>query len=122
MNQIVHTIKQFNKNDGSKISATNFSELTQQAIWGTRLNTSSHVVATHHELAMLRQCASKAAQTPNHVIHVISSRNQQRINYVVRTLMHFGISCGKIIVSGISEADDNPNGVWIFVEELAQAS
>lgn len=122
MNQAAHAVKQYNENDNCRISTASFSELTQQATWGTRLNTSKQVIATHQELAILRKCASQALQTPNHVIHVISSRNQQRISYLVKTLMHLGISCGNIIVSGTSEVDDNPNGVWIFVEELAQAS
>lgn len=122
MNQSVYAIKQYNDSDESKLSSASFSELTQQAVWGTHLNTSNQVIATHQELAMLRQCASQALQTPNHVVHVISSRNQQRTNYLVKTLIHLGISCGNIIVSGTTEMDDNPNGVWIFVEEIAKAS
>ena len=100
----------------------NFSKLTQQAIWGAQINLSDQIIATHQELAMLRQCASQALDKPNHVVHVIASPNKRRVNYLVKTLLHLGVSCGNIIVSQTSERDGDPEGIWIFVENIAQAS
>lgn len=119
MNQAAYAINLFNNNDGCALSTASFSELTQHAVWGAQLNMNSQeVVATHQELAMLRQCAAHALNKQNHVVHVISSHTQQQIYYLVKTLMHFGISCGQIIVRKSADDDNCPDGVWLFVENI----
>jgi hypothetical protein len=106
----------------NNLPIVNFSKLTQQAIWGAQLNLSEQIIATHQELAMLRRCASQALDIPNHVVHVISSSNKRRVDYLVKTLIHLGVSCGNIIVSKAAENHGDPEGMWIFVENIAQAS
>jgi len=118
MNQVAYAINIFNT-DGCSLSTASFSELTQNAVWGAQLNMGNQVVATHHELAMMRQCAAHALNKPEHVVHVISSYTQQQIYYLVKTLMHFGISCGQIIVRRPGDDDDCPEGVWLFVEDIS---
>ena len=105
--------------NGRTLSTASFSELTQNALWGAQLIMGKQIIATHQALAMVRQCASHALNKPQLVVHVISSYTQQQINYLVKMLMHFGISCGQIIVH---RADDNigcPEGLWLFVEDIS---
>ena len=122
MNQAAYAINLFNNNndhnEGNVLSTASFSELTQQAIWGAQLNMGSEVVATHQELVLLRQCAAHVLNRRDHVVHVISSYTQQQIYYLVRTLMHFGISCGQIIVRQTADDSSCPDGVWLFVEKV----
>jgi hypothetical protein len=121
MYQAAYAIKLFNNNDACSLSTASFSELTQHAVWGAQLNMDNQVVATHQELAMMRQCAAHAMSKHDHVVHVISSYTQKQIYYLVKTLMHFGISCGQIIVRRPSEDNDCPDGVWLFVEDISAA-
>ena len=121
MYQAAYAINIFDSNnsDGQALSTASFSELSQNAVWGAQLNMGKQVVATNCELALMRECATYALDKPQHVVHVISSYTQQQINYLVKMLMHFGISCGQIIVH---RADDNigcPEGLWLFVEDIS---
>lgn len=94
---------------------TSFSDLAGQCLWGICLNLKDHVIATHRELALLRRCAKVAMDEPDQVIHVISPEDTGRANYIVKTLMHFGVSCGQIAVSPAARTDPVPNGVWLLV-------
>ena len=122
MNQAAYATNLFDNNEGNNegnvLSTASFSELAEQAIWGAQLNMGNQVVATHQELVMLRQCAAHALTGRDCVVHVISSYTQQQIYYLVKTLMHFGISCGKIIVRRSADDDSCPDGVWLFVEAI----
>ena len=118
MNQAAYAINLFDDNNGCALSTASFSELTQQAVWGARLNIGNGVIATNQELAMLRQCAESALNNSNRVVHVISAFTQQQIYYLVKTLLHLGISCGQIIVRRPLDEDKCPVGVWLFVEDL----
>lgn len=122
MNQAAYAMNLFNNNDRCVLSTSSFSELTQHALWGAQLNMGNQVVATHQELAMLRQCAEHASEHKNCIVHVISSCTQKQVYYLVKTLMHFGISCGQIIVRKPGEGNDCPEGVWLFVEEVSAVS
>ena len=121
MYQAAYAINIFDStnSDGSALSTASFSELIQNALWGAQLNMGKQVIANHQALAMMRQCASHALNKPQHMVHVISSYTQQQIYYLIKTLLHFGISCGQIIVH---RADDNigcPEGLWLFVEDIS---
>lgn len=119
MNQAAYAINLFENNKGCSLSNTSFSDLTQHAIWGARLNMNRQIVATHQELAMLRQCAEHTRDRSRHVVHVITSNNEQQTYYLVKTLMHLGISCGQIIVRQPDSGTDCPEGVWLFVEDIS---
>lgn len=103
-------------------SHTSFSELAQHAIWGAQINPGKQIVATHQEIAMLRQCAEQAAGKPNRIVHVFASIHPTRVSYLVKTLMHLGVSCGNILVNAVSSTDSDPDGVWLFVENVTQAA
>jgi hypothetical protein len=96
-------------------TGASFSDLASQCLWGICLNLKEHVVATHRELALLRRCAKLAMDEPQQVIHVVSPDDTGRANYIVKTLMHFGVSCGQIKVSPAAQTDPVPNSVWLLV-------
>lgn len=122
MNQAAYAINLFDNTRGCTLSTASFSDLTQHAVWGARLNMENKVVATHQELAMLRQCAKHTLDKSNHVVHLITSNNQQQTYYLVKTLMHLGISCGQIIVRTPDAENDCPGGIWLFVENIGSAN
>ena len=97
-------------------SALNFSQLAKNALWGICLNITEHVIATHQELAILRRCATIACEKPNQVIHVISGDKTKHTNFIVKTLIHFGVSCGQISVRPALQNEPAPKGIWLFVE------
>ena len=94
----------------------NFSHLAKSALWGICLNIKEHVIATHQELAILRRCATVACEKPNQVIHVVSADKTKHTNFIVKTLIHFGVSCGQISVRPAAPNESTPNGIWLFVE------
>ena len=96
--------------------AANFSHLAKSALWGICLNIKEHVIATHQELAILRHCATVACEKPNQIIHVVSADKTKHTNFIVKTLIHFGVSCGQISVRPALQNETPPNGIWLFVE------
>ena len=110
MNYAVHAV------DTHFTTKRSFSELARLALWGICLNLKEKVVATHSELAILRRCAELVNDKPNQVIHVISPLKTQHTNFIVKTLMHFGVSCGQISVNSTDNNSSDPEGVWLFVE------
>ncbi|WP_455200374.1 hypothetical protein [Kaarinaea lacus] len=99
------------------IPATYFPHLAKRALWGICLNIKEHVIATHQELAILRRCATVACEKPNQVIHVVSANKTKHTSFIVKTLIHFGVSCGQISVRPALENESTPNGIWLFVED-----
>ena len=93
-----------------------FSHLAKHALWGICLNIKEHVIATHQELAILRRCATVACEKPGQVIHVVAADKPKQTNFIVKTLIHFGVSCGQISVSPASIDESAPQGIWLFVE------
>ncbi|MGD8568167.1 MAG: hypothetical protein PVJ39_08780 [Gammaproteobacteria bacterium] len=96
-------------------TAPSFADLASRCLWGICLNLKEHVITTHRELALLRRCAKLALEQPGQVIHVVSPQHTGHANYIVKTLMHFGVSCGQICVSPASRGDLAPGGVWLLV-------
>lgn len=124
MYQAAYAINIFDSNnsDGNALSTASFSELTRNALWGAQVNMGKQVVATHQALALMRECASHALNKPHHVVHVISSYTQQQVYYLVKTMMHLGISCGQIIVRRPDYDIDCQEGLWLFVEDISDVS
>ena len=108
--------------DKNTLNETTFSDLAGKALWGICLNLKEHIIATHQELALLRRCAKLACERPEQVIHVVSPGNTGHASYIVKTLMHFGVSCGQITVSPSSQKDLVPNGIWLLVGKRQHAN
>jgi hypothetical protein len=100
---------------GCNQSAAGFPQLAKSALWGCCLNMKEHVIATHQELAILRRCATLACGEPDQIIHVISRDKSSHTKFIVNTLMHFGVSCGQIMVRSALRNETAPEGIWLFV-------
>ena len=110
------TIQDKGINSNLPASSASFSHLAKSALWGICLNIKDHVIATHQELAILRRCATVACEKPNQVIHVVSANKTKHTNFIVKTLIHFGVSCGQISVRPTMQNEPAPDGIWLFVE------
>jgi len=100
-------------------ASRSFSELAKLALWGICLNLKEQVIVTHRELAILRRCAKLVNSAPDQIVHVVSPNKTLRTNFIVNTLMHFGVSCGQINVNSTTTDGSQPEGVWLFVENRA---
>ena len=58
------------------------------------LNIKEHILATHQELAELRQCSELLRNKPNRKVHIIAPSHRKQSNFIKTTLIHFGVSCG----------------------------
>jgi hypothetical protein len=94
-----------------------FKGLFRSCIYGICLRLKQHVLATHQELGVLRDCADMMREQPPRFIHVVSSGNKQKTQFIVNTLMHLGVSCGQIKVNASETAAGGGQDIWIFVTE-----
>lgn len=105
-----------NKPTTCSIKETNrFPELLKNAIHGVVFNLKEHVLATHREIALLRQCSEFLHNEPNRVVHIVASRHHKHRKFIEKTLMHLGVSCGQIN-TGTPMADDEKD-IWLLVAE-----
>lgn len=101
----------------AEIESTSFYKLASQAVYGVCLNLKDQVVATHREFGILRRCADILASNPDQELHILSPGNMVRTRYIVKTLMHLGVSCGRINVNLVHYNRQTPNGIWLLVTE-----
>lgn len=94
-----------------------FQEFARRANYGVCLNLQDHVIATHREFAILRQCANTLSEKPGQVIHIFSPGNMARTKYLVKTLMHLGVSCSQINVDLLNYNENTPNGMWLLITD-----
>lgn len=99
------------------IESKSFYKLAAQAVYGVCLNMKDQVIATHREFAILRRLANAMAKNPEQVIHILSPGNMARTKYIVKTLMHLGVSCGRINIDLIHFNQQTPNAIWLLVTE-----
>ncbi|MCI0508290.1 MAG: hypothetical protein L0Z73_19615 [Gammaproteobacteria bacterium] len=111
----MHTQRENTIFSGSNQPAAGFSQLAKSALWGCCLTVKEHVIATHQELAILRRCATLACGEPDQIIHVVSRAKSNHTKFIVNTLMHFGVSCGQIMVRSALRNETAPEGIWLFV-------
>ncbi len=54
------------------------------------------VLATQIDIEFLRSCAEQLNAHPDQLIELVSSDDPVRNRFLITTLIHFGVSCGKI--------------------------
>jgi len=96
---------------------TTFSALAKKSVYGICLNIKEHVMATHRELAILRHCAKSLCADPQQVVHVVAPQQQKQVRFIANTLMHFGVSCGQIVMNYSAQKNQVPKGVWLLVAD-----
>ena len=94
-----------------------FKGLFRGCVYGICLRLKQHVLATHHELSVLRRCVEMLREQSPRFIHVVANSNKQKTKFIVNTLMHLGVSCGQIKVSGADSSQVGGQEVWIFVTD-----
>lgn len=99
------------KSDGT----ATFSELLKNALFGFCLNIKEHVLATHKELAILRQCSKLLHEAPDRRLCIVSSTKQNQTTFIVKTLLHLGVSCGQIEVNQTTHKSMTPDGIWLLI-------
>ena len=75
-------------------SNTNYS----QARSAVRLYLSSqnNTLFTHTDISLLRKCVNVLSLAPNRYINVVGPNNDPRTRFVIKTLLHLGVSVGQI--------------------------
>ena len=94
-----------------------FSGLLKRAVYGIGLNIQAHIITTQKELAILRHCASLLINYPNHNVHIVSARKTVQVGYFFTTLIHLGVSSGRIKFCEFEKSDNVPAGLWLLVAE-----
>lgn len=94
-----------------------FKTLLTRAIYGFFLSDSENVLATHRELLIMRQCSDFLKDRPERIIHVLTAGKRTKNRFIENTLLHLGVSCGKILIDSELPELDAANGVWLLVEE-----
>ena len=94
-----------------------FKRLFRGCIYGICLRLKQPVLATHRELSVLRRCAEMLREKSPRFIHVVANANTKKTKFIVNTLMHLGVSCGKIKVSAAESSQNGGQDVWIFVTD-----
>jgi hypothetical protein len=57
-----------------------------------------HILATHKELEILRSCSRLINLESNHKVYIVAPAGNKQTDFIIKTLMHFGVSCGRISV------------------------
>jgi len=60
------------------------------------LGTQENVLVTHEHLKQLRHCAEHMQQQSGDKLYIIGTRNNPQVKFLVKTLIHLGVSCGQI--------------------------
>lgn len=108
-------LKSINESVSKSNNASHFSELLKNALFGFCLNVKEHVLATHRELAILRQCSDLIHEAPNRRLCIVSSMTKNQTNFIVKTLLHLGVSCGQIEIKQTAHDSITPDGIWLFI-------
>lgn len=73
-----------------------FEQIKKNARAQLLLGTQENVLVTHEHLKQLRQCAEHMQQAGGDKLYIIGSRNNPQVKFLVKTLIHLGVSCGQI--------------------------
>ncbi len=60
------------------------------------LHSSADIFITSDELSLLRHCAERIKDKPNISLRIIATNRNKKIAFIVKTLIHLGVSCGQI--------------------------
>ena len=66
------------------------------------LQAQSNTLVTHEDLALLRRCANALQMSPNRIVNVVAESDNTRARYVIKTLLHLGVSIGQITLNSDS--------------------
>lgn len=94
-----------------------FSELLKTAIYGFCFSLKEQVLATHREIAELRHCSEFLHNEPNRVVHIVAPSKHKQGDFIEKTLMHLGVSCGQIKLNTDESKTDSKQDIWLLVAD-----
>jgi len=71
-------------------------QFSKSALAHVELGMHENVLVTHEHLRKLRECAEIMRETKSNKLFVVATRNNPQVKFLVKTLIHLGVSCGKI--------------------------
>lgn len=77
-------------------TALALQQLKSKAFYNVALGIKDNVLVTHEQLFELRQCVDQAIARKNYQLYIVAQRQLPQVKFLVKTLIHLGISCGQI--------------------------
>lgn len=77
-------------------SRDSWEQMKKNALAHVVLGTQENVLVTHEHLKQLRVCAEQMQQAGDEKLYIMGSRNNPQVKFLVKTLIHLGVSCGQI--------------------------
>ncbi len=72
--------------------------MVNKCLYKTNFETKDNILATYRDLVNLRQCSEYLCGKENRVVRIVSPENKKHTDFIVKTLLHLGVSCGQIAV------------------------
>ncbi|WP_455204881.1 hypothetical protein [Kaarinaea lacus] len=88
----------------------------KHVIYAIGLNIKEQVLATHKELKILRRCAKILQEKPNASVQIVCNKQNHKSQFLAKTFIHLGVSCGKISVKESAPLSAS-NGMWLLISE-----
>jgi hypothetical protein len=74
-----------------------------------------HILATHKELEILRSCSRLINSGSNHKVYIVAPAGNKQTDFITKTLIHFGVSCGRISVVSSGPGLQNSGTIYLLV-------
>ena len=106
----VNTSSQDTMQQGSSITQSNSNEKFK-----IYLTIKDKVLITHTELTLLCRCAQLLRSKPQGMLYISASSSKKHLDYIRKTLIHFGVSCGQINITIDKQSHSLQQGIWLKV-------
>jgi len=77
-------------------AAVDWQLLKKNASVNVVLGMQENVLVTHEHLRKLRECAEQLQGSESNKLYIVAQRNNPQVKFLIKTLIHLGVSCGKI--------------------------
>lgn len=105
----------YQSNSCTQLSVKTASARLKDAVFGICINVQDPVVATHREIAILRRCSEFLLDKPHRMVSIVSLQKNKRSDFIHKTLLHLGVSCGQIAVDNTLPITTNKQDIWLLV-------
>lgn len=87
-----------NRKNQQNVASTPLSwePLKKNALAHVVLGMQENVLVTHEHLRKLRQCVEHIQGKKDRKLYVVAQRNNPQVKFLIKTLLHLGVSCGQI--------------------------
>lgn len=99
----------------TKHSNNSFKRIVRNCVYKIGIKIEEHILVTHNELAALRNCSRVISADPNRFVYVVAPAEKKQTNFIIRTLMHLGVSCGQISFIPSKPRSDRGEEILLYV-------